>query len=152
VYWNKAKRKYEVQAVINGKSKRGGYFKEEDLDLAVKKAKEMRKAAGYSETHGLTKEERATCEEQPVSKRKKKQKPAPGPRLKPGPKPKPKPEKEAKQPAEKSAKISFRLLAKTVQELDSVAKARQETRTDTITRYIIERLYNVHGSYTTILL
>lgn len=144
VYWSKAKKKYEVQAVIDGKSQRGGYFKEEDLDLAVLKAKEMRKAAGYSESHGLTKKERATCEEQPVSKREPKQKPEQRPKLKPGPKLKTKPEKKAKRLREKTTNISFRFLAKSLQALDAAAAARQETRTDIITRYIIEGLYNVH--------
>jgi hypothetical protein len=58
VYWNKWAKKWEVKVRNNGTTHSGGYFKEEDLQLAIAKAKEMREAFGFSPTHGLTREER----------------------------------------------------------------------------------------------
>jgi len=58
VSWNKARNKWRVQVRHNGTDHHGGYFKKDDLLLAITKAAEMRKAFGFSPTHGLSREER----------------------------------------------------------------------------------------------
>jgi hypothetical protein len=58
VSWNKQKNKWRVKVKHNGITHHGGLFKEEDLQLAIAKAQEMREAFGFSPTHGLTREER----------------------------------------------------------------------------------------------
>jgi len=58
VSWNKRAKKWQVQVQHNGIHHYGGLFKEEALLLAGAKAAEMRKAFGFSPTHGLTREER----------------------------------------------------------------------------------------------
>ena len=58
VTWCKDRNRYAAQAAKNGKHIFGGYFKKEDLHLAVAKAKEIRASLGFSPIHGLPREER----------------------------------------------------------------------------------------------
>ena len=58
VYWHPNKKKWVVRVKHEGTNHFCGYFQKDDLPLAVAKAAEMRKAFGFSPTHGLPREER----------------------------------------------------------------------------------------------